>query len=136
MAKEITIFDHLNNIFLKQGLKYDKKVVSTYLLSMWLSHDAQLIEIVNKINTLHFNISDNLIYDYYYSKIPKGRRFIKWVKKEETDKKISEKIKSFQDVSGVSKIEASNYSWYIKSGDTVKTTKNTKEVTKTFFKEK
>jgi hypothetical protein len=131
----ITIFTYLNNIFYKQGLAYDKKVAPAYLLSLWLSHDPSLIHIVNKINELHFNISDELIYTYYYEKIPKGKRFIQWVKKDEKDKKIKEKVTAFQDVTGLSKKEASNYLWYINNTEFTKDKKDDKVSTKTFFKE-
>ena len=132
--EEPTVFTYLNNLFFKLGLTYDKKVAPAYLISLWLSHDKDLIKIVNKINELHFNISDELIYKYYYERIPKGRRFIQWVKKDEKDKKIKEKVTAFQNVTGVSKKEASNYLWFINKTDFTKDTKDVKVNTKTFFK--
>jgi len=81
------IFDYLNSIFYKKTLIYNKSECSAYMLSMWLSHDSKLIGIVNKLNCLQFSLKDDIIYKYYMSKVPKGKRFIKWVKKDEKDKK-------------------------------------------------
>ncbi len=85
--KEKTIFDHLNNLFYKNGLPFDKKICKMYLISLWLSHDERLLPILQKINPFHFSIDDEIIYQYYYEKIPKGKRFIRWVKKEGSDTK-------------------------------------------------
>jgi len=87
-TKEINIFTFLNQINYKKGsVKYDKKVASAYLLSLWLSHDKNIIDIVNEINHLQFDLPDDIIYNYYHSKIPKGKRFIRWTKKTKQDKK-------------------------------------------------
>jgi hypothetical protein len=95
--KEIRIFDYLNQIFYKRKkLEYDKKISNAYMLSQWLSHDNELIEIVNDINKIQFSLSDEMIYWYYWYKVPKKRRFIKWVKKTKTkdQKKKIEKLKN------------------------------------------
>ena len=79
--KDKTIFDYLNDLTQKHGLKYDKKAAPAYLLSLWLSHDSELLPMVNAINAYQFILPDDVIYKYYYAKIPQGRRYIKWVKK-------------------------------------------------------
>jgi hypothetical protein len=104
--KERTIFDVLNSIYYKTGMDYEKKIVSAYVLSLWLSHDTSLIEMVNDVNMILFNLEDEWVYKYYYNKIPKGRRYIKWPRKSEKDKEKGEKIKSLMLEFGVSKREA------------------------------
>lgn len=105
--KEVNIFNYLNQIFYKsEKLPYDKKVAPAYMLSMWLSHDVSLIDIVNKINSLQFHLKDDIIYLYYMSKVPKGRRFIKWTKKDQKDKNIEKEIKNLMEKSKLSKREA------------------------------
>jgi hypothetical protein len=106
MPKKPTFFDFLNSIFYKRNLEYDKKICSAYLLSLWLAHDPRLIGLVNKINTLQFLLKDDIIYKYYYSSVPKGKRFIRWTKKDKADKKRTEKIKEISKEYNVSKIEA------------------------------
>lgn len=61
-----------------------------------MSHNSKVLESVSKINYYHFTIPDELIFLFYKKDIPKGRRFIKWTKKEKTKllddaKKLSEK---------------------------------------------
>ena len=55
------LFDFLNQIYLKtQKYPYDKKSASAYMLSLWLSHDKYLINIVDKSikkNKLNKNVS-------------------------------------------------------------------------------
>lgn len=106
-SKEVNIFNYLNQIFYKSDkLQYDRKIAPAYMLSMWLSHDASLIDIVNDMNDLQFILSDDIIYQYYMSKVPKGKRFIKWVKKTPEDKRIDKEVKSLMEASELSKREA------------------------------
>jgi hypothetical protein len=97
-AKEVNIFSYLNQIFYKTDKhEYDKKLAPAYMLSMWLSHDSKLIDIVNNLNRLQFSLKDDIIYKYYMSKVPKGKRFIKWVKKDEKDKKRDKVISALME---------------------------------------
>lgn len=106
-VKKPTLFDFLNQIYLKTGkYAYDKKIASAYMLSLWLSHDKYLIRHVNKINRLQFILPDDIIYEYYMSVIPKGKRFIKWVKKTPEDKKMKKQIESIMEGTNLSKREA------------------------------
>lgn len=105
--KAPTLFDFLNQIYTKtEKYHYDKKIAPAYMLSLWLSHDKHLINIVDKIVRLQFTLPDDIIYNYYMSKIPKGRRFIKWVKKTPEDKKIKKKLESIMEGTFLSKREA------------------------------
>ncbi len=135
MNKEKTIFDYLNNIYYKKGIVYDKKVAPAYLISMWLSHDNKLNDIVNTINEFQFFLPDNLIYQYYYYKVPSGNRFLKWVKKEETDKKIKEKFDTIRKEMCLSKIEMSKFMGFVNvlENNTTKTKKKTKNASSLFL---
>jgi hypothetical protein len=97
-AKEVNIFNYLNQIFYKTDKhEYDKKLAPAYMLSMWLSHDSKLIDIVNKLNSLQFSLKDDIIYKYYMSKVPKGKRFLKWSKKTPKDKKFDKDVANEMD---------------------------------------
>lgn len=109
MAKEKTLFTFLNAIFYKNHIEYDKKLASAFMLSHWLAHDTELIELVNRIIPLQFGLKDNIIYKYYFSKVPKKKRFIRWDKKRKTSDKIKKKIEKLMEQYGISKKEARLY---------------------------
>ena len=107
LMANLNIFTFLNQIFYKKEThSYDKKLAPAYLLSLWLSHDKNIINIVNEINRLQFRLSDDIIYKYYLHKIPKGRRFIKWTKKEKQGKKEKQNIEDIKSTYNVSNKEA------------------------------
>jgi hypothetical protein len=107
-----TIFDFINAINYKNRIEYDKKIAPAYMLSMWFSHDIKLLDIINEINKIQFTLPDKIIYKYLYHKIPKGKRFLKWTKKDK-DKNVSEKIKeSFNDLNGKYNISKREFSYY------------------------
>jgi len=85
---EPNLFTFLKQIQQKtKKYKYDKKLAPAFMLTHYLAHDHSLIHIVNKINHLQFSLPDEIIYNYYYDKVPKNSRFIKWTKKTPADKK-------------------------------------------------
>ena len=107
MVKKITIFNYLNQIYYKtKKLKYDKKICKSYMLSLWLSHDISLLNIVQKMNFLQFNLPDRIIYDYYFDSVPKGKRYIKWTKKTPEDKAKDKDLKEIKEKYNVSKMKA------------------------------
>jgi len=108
MSKPPTLFNILDQITDKKiQYKYDKKAAPAYMLSLWLSHDQQLLPLVQKMNFLQFNLPDDIIYDYYYHTVPKRKkRYIKWTKKDPEDKKRSKLIKDIVELYGISKNEA------------------------------
>ena len=86
----------INNIFFqKEKFIYDKKVAPAYALSMWLSHDEDLLDIVNDINRFQFLLPDEVIYKYYRDMVPKKKRNIKWIKK--TEDRFKEHVKKLQE---------------------------------------
>jgi len=104
--KEKTLFDVLNAIFLKSKIDYEKRIAPAYILSLWLSHDKELLPIVNEINMLQFNLEDEMVFNYYYHTVPKGKRFIRWPKKTEKDKQEQKIIDDLREEYGISKREA------------------------------
>ena len=104
--KKINIFDYLRQICEKRTkLPYDKKTAPAFLLTMWLAHEDDLIEYAQNINRHHW-IGDENIYNYYFHVIPKGRRFIRWTKKDETYLKEQQEIEELMEEYNVSKREA------------------------------
>jgi len=88
------MFDTLNAIFYKKGeYEYDKKKANAFILSLWLSHDERLINLVNDMNVCQSLLTDELVYMYYYHAVPKGKRYIKWTKKGKVNKKREDIIK-------------------------------------------
>ena len=96
----------LNAINLKEPCNYNPKEVSAWVISLFLSEDPQLIEIVNNINKNHFSLDDRLIFRYYVSKVPAKRRYIKFTKKSKESKDQEAEIKHLMETYGVSKREA------------------------------
>ena len=87
--KKVTLFTYLNQIQNKRRtVPYDKKIASAWMLSMWLSQDKDLIGKVNDINKYLSLLPDEVIYNYYMSIIPQGKRYIKWTKKRQDDDKL------------------------------------------------
>ena len=103
-------FDVLNSIFDKKEIDYKQSDLPPYIISLWLSGDKHLIDIVNRMNCVQFQIKPEMVYKYYFYKIPKGRRFIKWVKKKEVFTEDQKKlVDDIQKANNISKIEMSKY---------------------------
>lgn len=123
---ERTIFDYLNSIYLKKELTYDKKVAPSYLLTMWLSHDPSLLPLTGVANEFQFLLPDNLIYQYYYYKVPQGKRYIRWVKKDTLDKAKKDNLEKVRKESLLSKQEFSKYQSLFSKDELPKPTKQKK----------
>jgi len=88
-------FQYLNSIFNKNRPRnFDIKNIPRVLLLHYLAHEKDLIDDVNLINKNLWAIPDNCVYEYFYNKIPKCRRFIKWTKKDsfKKSKELQEQI--------------------------------------------
>ena len=104
--KKPGMFDIFTQILTKNvKYPYNKKLAPAYMMSLYLSHDNSLLKIVNAMNKIQFTIPDEIIYRYYFDRIPK-RRYIKWVKKTPEDKKLNKIIEQIQLDMNVSKNEA------------------------------
>lgn len=91
MEEKQTIFDFLNSINDKKKIEINKKDFSGYMVSLWLSHSPDCIDVVNKVNPFIFNTPDVALYEYYFDKISKKKRFIKFTKKEKDEKESANK---------------------------------------------
>ncbi len=97
----------LNAVTLKSPCAYNPKEVSAFVLSLFLSEDPKLAEIVNKINKYQFSLTDKVIFRYYVDVIPKGERYLKFTKKSKISTDNKNDIKQLMELYGVSKREAS-----------------------------
>ncbi len=96
--KQPDLFTFLNQIQSKRRtLPYDKKIAPAFMLTHWLSHDKDLIKKVNNINQHQFSLPDEVVYNYYMSIIPTGKRYIKWIKKRKADDKLKKRIEKLQE---------------------------------------
>ena len=85
--KQPKLFDFIRQISSKsRKYNYDKKIAPAYIMTLWLSHDKDLIHKVNKMNQYQFALSDEAVYEYYMDVIPHSKRYIKWTKKREDEK--------------------------------------------------
>lgn len=110
--KELSIFNYINAISYKKPIKYEPKNGSAYLLLLWFSHDNNLLPMLNKINQYVFSLPDEIIYKYLFHAVPGGKRFLKWVKKDKSEK--VEKFEKELEVYNISKKEMMLYNMFIK----------------------
>lgn len=76
---------------------------------MYLAHERDLINVVQEMNKIQFSLPEGrerIVYEYYLSKVPKGRRFIKWTKKDKASKKRDKQLDEIMEELDVSKLEA------------------------------
>ena len=109
---EKTIFDYINAINYKKPIEYDKSKASAYILMLWFSHDRTLLKTLNDINEFLFTLPDEVVYNYLYHKIPSGKRFLRWVKKDKkaNEEKLEEELKEYN----LSKRELMLYNKFVK----------------------
>jgi len=100
------LFGTINAINNKIDIKYDKKIASAYMLTLWLSHEKELMFYVDKINQMLYSLPDELVFKYFFKKIPKKRRYIKWIKKGKVNKKKQKEIDILCNTYNISKNEA------------------------------
>ena len=104
--KKINIFDYLRQICEKGTRQpYDRKLAPAFLITMWLSHEKDLVNLCQAMNIRHW-LDDKDVYNFYFHKVPKGRRFIRWTKKDETYLKEQEEIEEIMLEYNVSNREA------------------------------
>lgn len=75
-------------------------------MSLFLSEDPQLVNIVNKVNQYQFSLDDRLVFKYYVDTVPPKRRYIKFTKKTKESADQDEDIKYLMETYGISKREA------------------------------
>lgn len=102
--KQSPLFQAINCINYKSKPDFDISKVNGYMLSLWLAQEHELIGYVNELNPYIFDLDNEAVFWYYYKKVPKKKRFIKWTKKE--DKKNSEEVDKLCDLYNISPREA------------------------------
>lgn len=104
--KKINIFDYLKQIYEKTTkIPYDKRIAPAFLITMWLSHEPDLINLTQNMNRRHW-MDDKDVYNYYFHTVPKVYRYIKWTKKNEKYLKEKQEIEEIMMEYNVSNKEA------------------------------
>lgn len=104
MAEKSPLFDAINCINNKTKPNFDPNDVSGYMLCLWLAQDKSLIKYVNQINPYIFSLDNKTVFKYFYKVVPKGKRYIKWTKKENLE--IPEEVKELMLKYNISENEA------------------------------
>ena len=95
--KQASLFDFINQVTSKsRKFKYDKKIAPAFMLTSWISHNRDFTKICNEINKIQGLLPDERVYEYYMKRLPAGKKYIKWVKKDKADEKIKTRIEKLQ----------------------------------------
>ena len=85
LVKRKSLFDHINQITSVQNPNYwdeisdeDKKSWSNYIVNRFLSMNADWMELVNELQK--YNLQPKELYKLYTNILPKGKRWLKYVK--------------------------------------------------------
>ena len=100
------LFGTLNAICNKTPIEYDKKLASAFMLALWLSHEKDLAYYLDTINPIMYSLPDELVFKYFMKKIPKKKRYIKWIKKGRVSKKKEKEILELCNKYNISKKES------------------------------
>jgi len=86
MTDKNDFFTQLKALYSKAPLEYDEKIMPSYLMLLWCSHDKDNFEYVERISKYVFSIKAKYVYKYLWYKLPVIRnKYLKWVKKEKLD---------------------------------------------------
>ena len=94
----MTIFDWVNNILVSKKhwdefTEDEQKKFSPFIINRWLSMDKDFIEIVNVFQKYSIGtLEPREVYKWYCDILPKGKRFIKYIKGKRDKKYDSELI--------------------------------------------
>ena len=107
--KAKTFFDHLNAVLKVQDPYYwdeldevDKKSWNTYMMMRYLSMNPNWIEVIDIIQQYVHSLNPKHVYRLLIQYIPKGRNFIKYIKKDKKDevsKDILNKLANYYECS-------------------------------------
>lgn len=88
-----SLFDHIKAICQEQDPNYwskltdaDKRTWSTYMVNRFLSMNEEWVDIVNDIQLLTQTMTPEVVYKLYINVIPKGRRWLKYIKSTKNKK--------------------------------------------------
>ena len=105
MAKATTPFDFINSICEKTKLPYDKNC-SSYVLTLHFSQHPKTLQYAQELNKNLFTLPPESVYNYLYDKIPKGKLWIKWPKKQ---KEKQQSLQVLMDEYNISEDEAKHF---------------------------
>lgn len=125
IEKAKTLFDHLNAITSKQDPNYwstlsesDKKSWSNYMILRFLSMEPEWVAVISEIQPVVQTLQPEQLYKVLIGIIPKGRKFLKYVKgnkKEEYEDWLISLISNFYMVNDET---ATTYARILYSSDT------------------
>ena len=110
-----TLFDHLNAIYTNQSITYfdeledkDRKTFDSFMIHRLVSMNEDLVDVANLIQ--RYELSPREVYLFYSQILPKKRRYAKYIKRQETGKKLKpEIVEVVAHHFSVSKKEAEDY---------------------------
>ena len=108
------IFDWLNEITLHKKSwdsfsEEDHKSFNTFIINRFLSMNKDWIEIVNMLQQYTIGMESRDVYTLYINLIPKGKKFLKYIKGKSDKKYNKELIKILCNYFECSKLEVIQY---------------------------
>tara|TARA_R110002020_G_scaffold260123_1_gene474313 strand:- start:26 stop:442 length:417 start_codon:yes stop_codon:yes gene_type:complete len=108
------IFDWLNEITLHKKSwdsfsEEDHKSFNTFIINRFLSMNKDWIEIVNMLQQYTIGMDSRDVYTLYINLIPKGKKFLKYIKGKSDKKYNKELIKILCNYFECSKLEVIQY---------------------------
>lgn len=118
-----TFFDHLNQIIKYKKVNYwnnlseeDRSTWNTFMMNRYLSMNLNWTVVVDFFQKYNHTLSDRLSYILYVNYIPKTNIFLKYIKKDKSDKN-GELIKYISKYYLCSLSEASEYLYLLSKED-------------------
>lgn len=92
ILKPATIFDHLNNIYVKKPdwesiSEMDRKTWNSYMINRWVSMNFDYVPIVNDFQKYTIGQLENKeVYDIYKGFLPRSKVYAKYIKATDSEK--------------------------------------------------
>ena len=109
-----SLFDHINHITSKQTKGYwdslndrEKKQWSNYMINRFLSMKMEWTDFVNEIQKL--KLDPRQLYVVYSSILPKGKQYLKYIKKKKGTIYSKQVIQTFSEYFQISQSESEDY---------------------------
>jgi len=108
------LFDHLNHITINKTKDYwitltetEKKQWSNYMINRFLSMKMEWTDFVNEIQKL--KLDPRQLYVVYSSILPKGKQYLKYIKKKKGTIYSKQVIQTFSEYFQISQSESEDY---------------------------
>ena len=108
------LFDHLNHITINKTKDYwitltetEKKQWSNYMINRFLSMKMEWTDFVNEIQKL--KLDSYQLYVVYSSILPKGKQYLKYIKKKKGTIYSKQVIQTFSEYFQISQSESEDY---------------------------